>query len=183
MAMFIITSYLRTARNNLAKDRASLSDSILAVLRVCSGLLSSRQRTILNRELLGYLPDEVGDILAATGEGVGGIENLPLHRFLMGYWVPLAKAELPGWFSSGYVVEECIFYNYGMCELESILDKVSISEATWVSVIFDESNRRCFMCRTSELKNLYDRSRRNMCEIVDDIIKEIRAPKAVWGAI
>jgi hypothetical protein len=172
--MLVRFRYLKRIRNRLAAGRLPLSDAILSALKLSRGAVPESSLLPLNRELLGYLPEESQDIFSRFNEA-GAIatavdEDAPLHRLLMGSWVPLSASSS---LEQPLPAKDYLFYGEGICELESLLQRVSISRQTWISVATDPERNQVFMCTTSALQKIYDQAKSVLCQYLERLAHEV----------
>ncbi|PWT99165.1 MAG: hypothetical protein C5B53_05720 [Candidatus Melainabacteria bacterium] len=173
--MLVRFRYLKRIKNRLAAGRLSLSDAILSALKFCRGAIPESHLRLLNRELLGYLTEESEDIISRFSESESIATNwskeAPLHRLLVGSWVPLSSSAAPALPESKS--QEYCFYSDGICELELLLARVSISDHTWIGVAKDQDRNRLFMCTTRALQNVYDLAKSRLCEYLEWLAQEV----------
>jgi len=151
-----------------------LSDAILSALKLSRGAVPESSLLPLNRELLGYLPEESQDIFARFND-TGSIativdEDAPMHRFLMGSWVPLSASSTP---EQPLPSKDFLFYGDGICELELLLQRVSISRQTWIGVATDLERNQVFMCTTSALQRIYEQAKTRLGEHIDRLAQGV----------
>ncbi|CAM6000446.1 unnamed protein product [Sphagnum balticum] len=178
--MFLISRYLKCIKNDVAAGQGLLSDALIASLKIIRTMVVEECSTFFNRELLGYRDDEASSFEAsirpAKSKRQAVADFRPVHRMIDGYWVSLTGTD---WQQVPRSLDnriESIFYPHGVCELEEVLARVTISDATWISVAFDEKENRVFMSRTSDLNKLLDRCSKTFCKHVEMITKELRLP-------
>jgi hypothetical protein len=164
--------YIRIIRKEMAAGRLPVSDAILLILKVCRGSLRQTHLQFLNRELLGYLEEEMGEAKCRQVDGkpdwLNSSAHDKQHRLLSGFWVSLTPVRALA------VVRQpsqrdTIIYNEGMSELEATLDRVSISDLNWVSIAVDTPRNAAFMCSTSSLQVVYDGARAQLCDFIDSV--------------
>ena len=179
--MFLISRYLKCIKNDVAAGQGLLSDALISSLKVIRTMVGEERSNFFNRELLGYTDDEASSFEASIKSAKGKRQSIadftPAHRMIAGYWVTLTGTD---WQQVPCSLDnriESIFYSHGVCELEEVLGRVTVSDATWISVAHDEEENRVFMSRTSELGKLRDRCSKTFCKHVDMIIKELRVPR------
>jgi hypothetical protein len=175
--MLVRFRYLKRIKNRLMAGRLSVSDAILSTLKLCRGAIPESRLCLLNRELLGYLNEESKDIVvrfSGSEEMTNAWEkDAPLHRLLLGSWVSLAKSPPANQAWPNGILKDQFFYSDGMCELESLLARVTISNQTWISVASDQEQNRVFMCTTSALQGIYDLAKAALCEHLDRLAQEV----------
>jgi hypothetical protein len=164
--MLLKLKYLASIKSEVASGTLPVSDAILLVLILCRGSQTEEHLTLLNRELLGYLQEEI-----AVAEKADAEPKISAHRWLAGFWVSLAAAKGVT-FAGSNSTRARIFYNDGMSELEALLDRVSISDLSWVSIAFDASRNAAFMCSTSSLQVVYDGARKYLCDVIDALMEQ-----------
>lgn len=173
--MLVRFRYLKRIKNRLAAGRISLSDAILSALKLSRGAIPEARLRLLNRELLGYLTEEAEDIVSRFSESeaiaTNWAKDAPLHRLLVGSWVSLASSA-PTILPEGGT-QEYLFYSEGICELELLLARVSISDHTWIGVANDQEGNRLFMCTTRALQNIYDLAKSRLCEYLEWLAQEV----------
>lgn len=172
--MLVRFRYLRRIKNRLAAGRLPLSDAILSALKLSRGAVPESSLNPLNRELLGYLPEEAQEIFArfnATGPiAAHNDEDVPLHRVLMGSWVPLSASVPP---AQSLPSRDYFFYADGISELELLLQRVSISSHTWIGIATDQERNQVFMCTTSALQNIYDLAKAKLGEYLEWLAEQV----------
>jgi hypothetical protein len=178
--MFLISRYLKCIKNEVAAGQALLSNALISSLKLTRTMVSEERSTFFNRELLGYKDDETAAFEASIKSGKGkkqtSTDFTPAHRMIDGYWVALTGTDWQQVPQSLDNRVESIFYPHGVCELEEVLGRVTISDSTWISIAFDEEENRVFMSRTSELNQLQDRCRKTFCKHLEMISNELRVP-------
>ena len=174
MDMLVRFRYLKRIKSRLAAGKISVSDAILSALKISRGAISDSHLRLLNRELLGYLAEESEDIISRFSESesiaTDWSKEAPLHRLVVGSWVPLSTSAAPVLPEESH---EHLFYSEGMCELELLLARVSISDHTWIAVANDRDRNRVFMCTTRALQNVYDVAKSRLCQYLDWLSQEV----------
>jgi hypothetical protein len=184
--MLYRSGYLNAIRSRVASGRLSLTDAILSMLKICRSIFPDEYMRPLNRELLGYLPEEVESfaenlesLLASykdkSEEPKYNSNDLkPSYRLLPGSWVSYAQTLIPTLVDQNSVPEEHLFYAEGIMELEDLLNRVSISDNVWVCVAADRNNKAAFMCTTKNLQSMYDLIRAKILDYLDFLMRQLR---------
>lgn len=185
--MLVRFRYLKRIKNQLAAGRISVSDAILSALKLSRGAIPEGRLRLLNRELLGYLDEEskyvIGRFKDTESIATAWESDIPLHRLLVGSWVPLSASLMRGAHQKPALeAKDHHFYSEGICELETLLQRVTISDQTWISVATDDELNRVFMCTTSALQNLYDLAKARLCDYLEYLAQDIKEIKAPDGA-
>ncbi len=178
---------LNRIREQLAVKDLSVSDGLLLVSRALRGKLPEARLLWLNRELLGYRPEDLETLgekevkrpsfskivqLLAPVKKQPELE-MPVFRFLSGTWGildnngKLAKANEP------QLLEKSIFCNIGMQQLESQLDEMADPMNGLFSMSFDQQTGAEFYCYSRELVRIQEAVRLKLSQFIDESMTEL----------
>ncbi len=179
---------LSRIRGQLALKDLSVSDGLLLTSRSLRGKLPDHRLTWLNRELLGYRPED----LEALGEkeskkpGFSKIVQLlapvkkqpelevPVYRFLSGTWGRLEDGGKLTKVREPQLIEKSIFCNIGMQQLEAQLAEMDDPMEGLFSMSFDQQTGAEFYCYSKELVRIQEAVRTKLAEFIDESISELR---------
>ena len=175
----LLSECLRELSARLDSRDILLSDAILKALKVLRIFYGNEKLQFFNRELLGYLPEEMADIESSKKrkeELLSTDDQLVAYRYLTGLWVeesllkrgvrtiaclPLSKSSL--------------FCNYGVGEIEQLMARLHCDDQHYVGIKLSESSTRVFLCRASQIYRLYSLIRHQVKSRIDSLIEEIQA--------
>lgn len=173
----LITECLRALSDKLASREMLVSDAIISALKILRIMFTDDRLKKLNRELLGYLDEEVREFEGLWREAENGsLEGLarlgaPAYRMISGYWIPEILVR------RGVTTISCcsssrasIFCNLGAQELENLLGNLSADETTYFGIRTNKEDGSIFMCRSSQLFRLYSAVRKNVLECIDELV-------------
>jgi len=173
----LLSECLRELSARLDSREILLSDAILKALKVLRIFYGNEKLQFFNRELLGYLPEEMADIELSKrrkDELLSNEEPLAAYRYLTGLWVdesilkrgvrtiacmPLHKTSL--------------FCNYGVGEIEQLIARLHCDDQHYVGIKLSESSPRVFLCRASQIYRLYSSTRHQVKLRIDELIEEL----------
>lgn len=175
----LLSECLRELSARLDSRDILLSDAILKALKVLRIFYGNEKLQFFNRELLGYLPEEMADIESCKKRNEELLSNevqLVAYRYLTGLWVeesllkrgvrtiaclPLSKSSL--------------FCNYGVGEIEQLISRLHCDDQHYIGIKLSESSTRVFLCRASQIYRLYSSIRHQVKLRIDSLIEEIQA--------
>lgn len=171
----MLETKLETISAKLSNGELKLSDALLFVARFLNGKVPTSQLVWLNRELLGYLKEDLESIFTNSRSIVPPLA-MPEYRFLNGSW---GKA-----FQTGEIetldhrdkIDKQVFCNIGIQQIETQLFELEKTSYNVFSMCFDPKTETQFYCYTDELKRLYQ-------SVTDRLIRFIeRSAKQLEGA-
>src|SRR5579885_2121910 len=131
----MLLSKLETIRDQLSRREMKLSDALLLILRFLRGNVAEEKLVWLNRELLGYRPD---DLESAGAESYSNILNffrprhfepfrqtleIPRYRFMSGVWGHIDRMGKLVAVMAPELAQRQIFCNIGIQQIEIQLEE------------------------------------------------------------
>lgn len=186
---------LSRIRGQLALKELSVADGLLLSLRALRGRIADEKLTWLNRELLGYRPEDLQNLGEKEPKkaGISRIVMLwaparkpeleaPTYRFLNGTWGHIDESGRLTTVHDGQLTEKSIFCNIGLQQLEAQLAELGESdhpEGSLFSMSFDPRSRAEFYCYSKELVRIQETVRSKLCQFIDDSMAELNlAPQS-----
>lgn len=174
----LLSECLRELSARLDSREILLSDAILKALKVLRIFYGNEKLQFFNRELLGYLPEEMADIELSKKrkeELLSTDDQLVAYRFLSGLWVEESMLKrgvrtiacLP-------LQKTTLFCNYGVGEIEQLMARLHCDDQNYVGIKLSESSTRVFLCRASQIYRLYSSIRHQVKLRIDSLIEEIQ---------
>jgi len=175
----LLTECLKELSAKLDSRDILLSDAILRALKVLRIFYGNEKLQFFNRELLGYLQEEMAAIEASKKrkEEMSSSEELSVaYRYLTGFWVDEAILR------RGVRAIACLhtqrtslFCNYGVGEIEQLIARLHCDDQNYVGIKLSESSSRVFLCRASQIYRLYSSIRHQVKLRIDQLIAELQA--------
>lgn len=176
----LFSECLTKIRTSLAAGDTGTSDAILLALRICRTMFPEHRLKVLNRELLGYLEEELlffhqGSDSAHLDSNSAGIGSVPMYRFVNGFWVPeyLTRQEMTV-FSVGGSLTTKLFCNMGAHELELLMERTAARENAFVALKREDESGRVFLARRVELSRLTQAIRERVCHVIDELVGDLQ---------
>lgn len=175
----LFSECLKKIATSLAAGDTKTSDAILLALRICRTMFPESRLKILNRELLGYLEEELlafHKVAACPADPDTAEDGLvPTYRFVCGFWVPehLTRQEMTV-FSVGGSLTTKLFCNFGAREMELLMEKVGVRQDAFYALKLERESGRVFMCRSSELARVYSAMTERVCQMIDDLVGDLQ---------
>lgn len=182
---------LSRIRGQLALKELSVADGLLLSLRALRGKIADEKLTWLNRELLGYRPEDLQSLgdREPKKAGISRIVLLwaparkpeleaPTYRFLNGTWGHMDDDGQLTTTSDNQLSEKSIFCNIGLQQLEAQLSDMEDPEGALFSMNFDARTGAEFYCYSKELVRIQETVRLKLCQFIDDSMAELNlAPR------
>ncbi len=185
----MLLSKLESIRDQVSRREMKLSDALLLALRCLRGTVSSDKLIWVNRELLGYRPDDLDaqqereDNDHSTILGFfrpWSIEpprkvnlEMPRYRFLSGIWGRIDRAGRLVTVMEPELAQRQIFCNIGIQQIEIQLEEMENPTEALFSLSFDERYGAEFFCESAELIRVYDHVRFKLVDFIDRTIDEL----------
>lgn len=192
---------LSRIRGQLALKELSVADGLLLSLRALRGRIADDKLTWLNRELLGYRPEDLQNLGEKEPKkaGISRIVMLwaparkpeleaPTYRFLNGTWGHIDENGRLTAVHDDQLTEKSIFCNIGLQQLEAQLAELgeldemgqnNHPDGSLFSMSFDPRSRAEFYCYSRELVRIQETVRSKLCQFIDDSMAELNlAPKS-----
>jgi hypothetical protein len=177
---------LSRIRGQLAKRDLTVSDGILLALRALRGKFSEGRLTWLNRELLGYCPEDL-ETLGDKEPKRGSLSKIvllwappkkpeveaPTYRFLAGTWGRMDANGRLSKVAEPQLIEKSIFCNIGIQQLEAQLSEMDDPLEGLFSMSFDRDTGAEFYCYSRELVRIHEAVRVKLLQFIDDSIEEL----------
>lgn len=173
----LLSECLRELSAKLDARDILLSDAILKALKVLRIFYSDDRLTFFNRELLGYLSEEMAEIDASrkcNEEGLLVGEPLTAYRYLTGFWIDESLLK------RGVRTIACLqtqktglFCNYGVGEIEQLMARLHCDDQHYIGIKLAEKSSRVFLCRASQIYRLYSSIRHQVKLKIDRFIDEL----------
>ena len=177
----LLTECLRELSAKLDSRDILLSDAILKALKILRIIYGNEKLQFFNRELLGYLQEEMADIEASKKRREEGLnpenqqDQLVAYRYLTGFWVEESILR------RGVKTIACmqtqktsLFCNYGVGEIEQLMARLHCDDQNYVGIKLSESSSRVFLCRASQIYRLYSAIRHQIKLKIDALIAELQ---------
>ena len=178
---------LSRIRGQLALKELSVADGLLLSLRALRGKIADEKLTWLNRELLGYRPEDLQSLgdREPRKAGISRIVLLwaparkpeleaPTYRFLNGTWGHMDDDGQLTTTSDNQLCEKSIFCNIGIQQIETQLDDMQEPETSLFSMSTDEGSGAEFYCWSKELTRVYDAVRLKLVDFIETVILELK---------
>ncbi len=181
----LLSECLRELSAKLDSRDILLSDAILKALKILRIFYGNDKLQFFNRELLGYLNEEMVEIEACKrrkeegGSSTGDSSKKDLvkeeqavaYRYLTGFWVEESVLK------RGVKTIACLhsqkttlFCNYGVGEIEQVMAKLHCDDQNYVGIKLSENSTRVFLCRASQIYRLYSSIRHQVKLKIDSMI-------------
>lgn len=184
---------LSRIKTQLVAKELSVSDGLLLTLRAVRGKLPDSKLIWLNRELLGYRPEDLEDfsekepkksgfpklvLLWAPGKKQEE-EKLtsPIYRFLQGTWGKIDDSGGMTTICEPQLMEKSIFCNIGLQQLEAQLTEMEDPLSGLFSMSFDRATGAEFYCYSKELVRIQEAVRIKLCQFIDETIHDLPEEK------
>lgn len=171
MNVALFTECLRALSDRLASREILVSDALISALKVLRIIFGAERLCDLNRELLGYLDEEVVEYENAGNETQK--LRIPEYRMISGFWMPEFLIRRGISMPCGTGIRSSVFCNFGACELEQMLARMRSDDTTYVGIKINPDNGMIFMCRSSQLFRLYSEIRKHVCDKIDELVTEM----------
>jgi hypothetical protein len=173
----LLSECLRELSAKLDSRDILLSDAILKALKILRIFYSNEKLQFFNRELLGYLQEEMADIEASKKRREDGLvveEQLVAYRYLTGFWVEEAILKRGvKTIACLHTQKTTLFCNYGVGEIEQVMAKLHCDDQNYIGIKLSESSTRVFLCRASQIYRLYSSIRHQVKLKIDELIAEM----------
>ncbi|HEY9786030.1 MAG TPA: hypothetical protein V6D17_11550, partial [Candidatus Obscuribacterales bacterium] len=179
MYVALFTECLKALTKQLSEKQILVSDAILSSLKILRIVYDGERLTPLNRELLGYLDEEVKEFERLWREADHlsiaqlGRQGVPTYRMINGFWVEQTGSsrlrKTPSYSGS----RGTIFANFGAVELELLLARFKGDEGSYVGIKFENDGNSVFMCRSSQLFSVYSAIRENVRTQIEQLTKQM----------
>lgn len=190
--VFMLSNQLSRIKTQLAARELTVSDGLLLTLRAVRGHLPESRLTWLNRELLGYRPEDLEEF--SDRDGAGGKKNRnkmglprlvllwapgkkneekltsPVYRFLQGTWGKIDDSGGMVTMTEPQLIEKSIFCNIGLQQLEAQLTEMEDPLTGLFSMSFDRETGAEFYCYSRELVRIQEAVRSKLCQFIDETL-------------
>ncbi len=173
----LLSECLRELSAKLDSRDILLSDAILKALKVLRIFYSNERLQFFNRELLGYLQEEMVEIEASKTrkeEGAVAEQQIVAYRYLTGFWVDESVLK------RGVNTIACLhsqkislFCNYGVGEIEQLIARLHCDDQNYIGIKLHEGSSRVFLCRASQIYRLYSAIRHQVKLKIDSLIAQL----------
>jgi hypothetical protein len=186
----VLDKQLSLIRLQLAERTLSVSDGLLFSLRALRGKISENRLTWLNRELLGYRPEDLESLAeseprknsfskivllwAPSKKSPEVLQEAPIYRFLKGTWGRMDDYGNLDKTPESQQIDKSIFCNIGIQQLEAQLSEMENPLEGLFSMSYDRATGSEFYCYSSELVRIQDAVRDKLLQFIDDVIEELR---------
>ncbi len=177
MNVALLSEALRDLSAKLESRDILLSDAILKALKIFRIFYTDEKLRVFNRELLGYLQEEMQEIEESRlkhDQGFVYPKQKVAYRYLTGFWVSESILK------RGVKTIACLqseriplFCNYGVSELELLLARLNVDEETYIGIKLVPNSQEVFLCRASQLYRMYSAIRQEVKKNIDDLILEM----------
>jgi hypothetical protein len=177
MNVALLSEALKDLSAKLESRDILLSDAILKALRIFRIFYTDEKLGLFNRELLGYLQEEMQDIEDSRVKHEQGFvfpKQVVAYRYLTGFWVSESILK------RGVKTIACLqseriplFCNYGVGELELLLARLNVDEETYIGIKLVPNSKEVFLCRASQLYRMYSAIRQVIKNRIDELILEM----------
>lgn len=167
----MLETKLITVKSQLEKNEIKLSDALLFTVRFLTSKVDKKQLAWLNRELLGYLREDLDSFFDKNRESEF---PLPSYRFLEGAWGRECKDGMIIHVQTPRLKEKQIFCNIGIQQIETQLKELKDMdpqsfESNVFCMSFDPTTGAQFYCHASELEKIYQSVRERLMEFIDSV--------------
>lgn len=184
----MLLNKLESIRDQVSRREMKLSDALLLALRCLRGAISSDKLVWVNRELLGYRPDDLDGQSEKEDEHPSlmgffrpwSVEpprkitiDMPRYRFLSGVWGRIDRTGRLNTVVSSELAQRQIFCNIGIQQIEIQLEEMENPLEALFSLSFDEKTGAEFFCESAELIRVYDHVRFKLVDFIDKTIDEL----------
>ncbi|MBI1272222.1 hypothetical protein GC174_17475 [bacterium] len=168
----MLETKLVTIKGQLARGEIKLSDALLIISRMLNRKISGKRLLWMNRELLGYLQE---DLASLTNESGPQFEKahmpIPEYRFLAGVWGKPGGDGRIFHLETPRLKEKRIFCNIGIQQIETQL--ATLNRRKGVDSIFcmsfDALTGAQFFCTAEEIERLYGSVSRRLIDFIDSV--------------
>lgn len=173
----MIEGKLLNVRYQLERKEIKLSDALLITARFLNNQLKKKQLTWLNRELLGYLKEDLEGFFNAKDESKF---PLPDYRFLRGSWGRECDDGMIIHLETPRLKEKRIFCNIGIQQIETQLLELKEKnsepmEDNVFCMSFDPATGAQFYCNATELEKIYLSVKQRLLDFIDSACAAKRA--------
>lgn len=168
----MLETKLVTIKGQLARGEIKLSDALLIISRVLNRKISGKRLLWMNRELLGYLQEDLKSLLNESGlQFEKAHMPVPEYRFLAGVW---GKPDRDGrilHLDTPRLKEKRIFCNIGIQQIETQLETLNRSKDVdnIFCMSFDAMTGAQFFCTAEEIERLYGSVSRRLIDFIDSV--------------
>ncbi|HNB24188.1 MAG TPA: hypothetical protein PKZ32_17345 [Candidatus Melainabacteria bacterium] len=174
----LLSECLRELSAKLDSRDILLSDAILKALKILRIFYGNEKLQFFNRELLGYLQEEMADIEASRKrkeEGLVVEEQKAAYRYLTGFWVDESILRQGVKTIACFNTQKAtLFCNYGVNEIEQVMARLHCDDQNYVGIKLSEKSTRVFLCRASQIYRLYSSIRHQVKLKLDSLISELQ---------
>ncbi len=184
------TEQLFRIKSQLSTKELTVSDGLLLTLRALRGHLPENRLLWLNRELLGYRPEDLEEfsppepkknvfprivMLWSPARKQHEEEKLtsPRYRYLQGTWGKLNESGGITTVAAPQLLEKSIFCNIGLQQLEAQLQEMEDQEGALFSMSHDLETGAEFYCFARELSRITEAVRIKLCQFIDEAMQEL----------
>lgn len=152
-----------------------LSDALLFVSRFLTNKVEGHKLTWLNRELLGYLKEDLEPIFderKKVSEARSKLDRslpVPSYRFLTGAWGRQNSDGMVIHIEIPRLKEKKIFCNIGIQQIETQLSQLDDPAMNVYCMSFDPTTGAQFYCYAEELDRLYLSVSNRLIDFIDSI--------------
>ncbi|HMW88407.1 MAG TPA: hypothetical protein PLC15_03065 [Candidatus Obscuribacter sp.] len=180
---------LSRIKTQLSSKELSVSDGLLLTMRALRGHLPDAKLIWLNRELLGYRPEDLEEfsekepkkavfpkiVMLWSPAKKQEEEKLssPVYRFLQGTWGKLDESGGMTTICEPQLMEKSIFCNIGIQQLEAQLTEMDDPLSALFSMSFDKATGAEFYCYSKELVRIQEAVRIKLCQFLDEVMEDI----------
>lgn len=177
----LLTECLRELSAKLDSRDILLSDAILKALKILRIIYGNEKLQFFNRELLGYLQEEMAEIEDSRKRREEELnpeyqqDQLVAYRYLTGFWVDESILK------RGVKTIACLqnqktslFCNYGVGEIEQLMARLHCDDQNYVGIKLSENSPRVFLCRASQIYRLYSAIRHQVKLKIDELIAQLQ---------
>lgn len=173
----LLSECLRELSAKLDSRDILLSDAILKALKVLRIFYGNEKLQFFNRELLGYLQEEMAEIETSKRrreEEMLPEDQLVSYRYLTGFWVEesILRRGVKT-IACLHTQKTSLFCNYGVGEIEQLMARLHCDDQNYVGIKLSENSSRVFLCRASQIYRLYSSIRHRVKLKIDELIAEL----------
>jgi hypothetical protein len=176
----LLSECLRELSAKLDLRDILLSDAILNALKVLRIFYGNEKLQFFNRELLGYLQEEMAEIESRKKRREENTlpenqrEQLVSYRYLTGFWVEesILRRGVKT-IACLHTQKTSLFCNYGVGEIEQLMARLHCDDQDYVGIKLSENSSRVFLCRASQIFRLYSSIRHQVKLKIDELIVEL----------
>ena len=178
----LLSECLRELSAKLDSRDILVSDAILKALKVLRIFYGNEKLQFFNRELLGYLQEEMDEIEASKKRREEEMlpksqqDQLVSYRYLTGFWVEesILRRGVKT-IACLHTQKTSLFCNYGVGEIEQLMARLHCDDQNYVGIKLSENSSRVFLCRASQIFRLYSSIRHQVKLKIDSFVAELQA--------